>query len=153
AEEQPSAPALSLDEKLSALEGKVDGLQESYLETKTTVDALNRLKFSGYIQGRFEWHDDSIDGVNLQNRPATTTRFLVRRGRLKATYAGTLAEFILQIDATGSGVELKDAEATLIEPWTGENIRLTVGQFKWPFGFEVLQSSSVREMPERSLVI
>jgi len=32
-------------------------------------------------------------------------------------------------------------------------LHFTVGQFKWPFGYEILQSSSVREMPERSLVI
>jgi len=35
-------------------------------------------------------------------------------------------------------------------PW---ELKLTLGQFKAPFGFEVLQSSGDREMPERSFMI
>ena len=114
---------------------------------------LNKIQLSGYVQGRFEWHEDSLDGVNSLGKPITTTQFLVRRGRLKAVYSGELMEGVIQIDATGSGVSLKDAEATFIEPWSGLNLRFTVGQFKYPFGQEILQSSSVREMPERSRII
>src|SRR6185503_7851265 len=72
---------------------------------------------------------------------------------LKTVYEGTNAEYLLQIDAVGDGVTLKDAEATFVDTWTPFNFRLTMGQFKWPFGYEVLQSSGDREMPERSLVI
>src|SRR6185369_15157895 len=80
-------------------------------------------------------------------------RFLVRRGRLKTVYAGENAEYLLQIDATGEGVTLKDAEATFIDTWSPLGIRFTLGQFKVPFGYEVLQSSADREMPERARVI
>lgn len=128
--------------------GEVEGLQESVTELKNSVDPLTKIKFSGYIQGRYEYHQDSKDIGS-----GVTSQFLVRRGRLKAVYSGTNAEFLLQTDATGSGVSLKDAEATFIEPWTGLGLRLTAGQFKWPFGYEVLQSSGDRENPERSLVI
>src|SRR6185503_20628090 len=72
---------------------------------------------------------------------------------LKTVYEGTNAEYLLQIDAVGDGVTLKDAEATFVDTWTPFNFRLTMGQFKWPFGYEVLQSSGDREMPERSLMI
>ena len=86
---------------------------------------------------------------------------MVRRGRLKATYVGDLSEYVLQIDATGDGVVLRDAEASFLltndNPWipsaTPWELKLTLGQFKVPFGFEVLQSSSDREMMERAAVI
>ena len=90
-----------------------------------------------------------------------TNRFYVRRGRLKTTYVGTLSEYVLQFDATGDGLALRDAEAsfhiTNENPWfpsaTEWELKLTMGQFKIPFGFEVLQSSSDREMMERAAVI
>jgi len=141
------------DERLTKLEGKADDASTSISELKAITDQLQKIKFSGYVQGRFEWHQDSQDGVTSAGKPANTTDFLVRRGRLKAVYNGKNSEYLLQIDATPSGVVLKDAEATLIEPWTGLHMRVTAGQFKWPFGYEVLQSSSVREMPERTRMI
>ena len=97
--------------------------------------------------------DDSVSGVDSSGRVTNFDRFLVRRGRLKATYAGDNAEYMLQIDATGDGVVLRDAEATFVDTWTPLGLRLTMGQFKVPFGYEVLQSSSDREMPERARVI
>ena len=163
----PVAPAEhaspTVDEKLGTVEGKLDGVEESLAATRSTVDGLSKLKFSGYIQGRYEYHGDSVNGVTSTGTPANTNQFLVRRGRLKATYSGTNAEYMLEIDATGSssvsgallkdGVVLKDAEATFVDTWSPFGLRLTVGQFKWPFGYEILQSSGAREMPERSLVI
>ena len=66
-----------------------------------------------------------------------------------------------RFDATGDGVALRDAEAsfhlTNENPWfpsaTQWELKLTMGQFKVPFGFEVLQSSGDRELPERTAVI
>lgn len=143
----------ALEEKVAAVEGKTESLGEQLTALQPVVDALAKIKLSGYIQGRYENRQDSIDGLNAAGKPGTTSQFLVRRGRLKSTYAGQYAEFMLQLDAASSGVSLKDAEATLIEPWTGLGLRLTAGQFKWPFGYEVLQSSGNREMPERARVI
>jgi hypothetical protein len=148
---EPAAP--TLEERVGAVEGKVDGLDESLAGTRSIADRLNKIKVSGYIQGRFEERANSANGVNAAGRPVTTNQFLVRRGRLKTTYDGTNAEYMLQIDATGSGVVLKDAEATFVDTWSPFGFRLTLGQFKWPFGYEILQSSGDREMPERSLVI
>ena len=60
---------------------------------------------------------------------------------------------MLQIDAVPAGVTLKDAEATLFIPGTKQQLSLTLGQMKWPFGYEGPQSSSDREFPERSRVV
>jgi Phosphate-selective porin O and P len=138
---------------LSDVSAKVDGLEEAFNGTKATVDGLSKLKISGYVQGRLELHEISKAGVDDAGKPLIFDRFYVRRGRLKALYSGTNAEYMLQIDATGDGVVLKDAEASIVDSWTPFNFKLTVGQFKVPFGYEVLQSSGDREMPERSLYI
>jgi hypothetical protein len=148
---EPAAP--SLNERMSEVEGKVDGMNEQLLATSSTVSGLAKLKFSGYLQGRYELRNDSVSGLDAQGRVTNFDRFSVRRARLKATYAGENAEYVLQIDATGDGVALRDAEATFVDTWSPLGLRVTVGQFKVPFGYEVLQSSGDREMPERSRVI
>ncbi len=152
ADSAPS-PGPSVEDRLGTVEGKVEGIDESLAAANSTVGSLAKLKVSGYIQGRYENRETSVNGLTSAGRPATTDQFLVRRARLKSTYAGTNSEFVLQLDATGAGVTLKDAEATFVDTWSPLGLRLTVGQFKWSFGYEVLQSSGEREMPERSSVI
>lgn len=105
--------------------------------------AEDKLKLSGYVQARYTYEQGDPD----------SSQFGVRRGRLKASYANEWSRYVLQVDATPSGVSLKDAEATFIEPWTGRKTSLTLGQTKLPFGFEAPQSSSAREFPERSRVV
>lgn len=140
--------------KLEALEAKVGGLSEAQAATDATVNGLKKIKLSGYIQGRYEHSETSSNGLKSDGKTvANSDRFLVRRARLKTVYEGKNAEYLLQIDATGDGVTLKDAEATLVDTWTPLNLRLTVGQFKVPFGYELLQSSGDREMPERSAIV
>ncbi|MGA9520211.1 MAG: porin [Myxococcaceae bacterium] len=107
---------------------------------------LERLELSGYIQARYV-----VDQQSTVENPLD--RFFVRRGRLKATYDADWSKYVLQIDASSSGLSLKDAEVHLIEPWTPYKLELAIGQMKWPFGFEVMESSSVREFPERSRVV
>ncbi|MES1172416.1 MAG: porin [Bacteroidota bacterium] len=148
---EPAPP--TVEDRLGTAEGKLEGMDESLAAVRSTADKLSKIKVSGYLQGRFESRANSLNGVNSSGRPQTTNQFLVRRGRLKTTYDGTNAEFMLQIDAASTGVTLKDAEATFVDTWSPFGLRLTLGQFKWTFGYEVLQSSGDREMPERSLVI
>lgn len=144
--ETPAAP--SVDERVTTTEGKVAALEEQNIETKSDLSALKKLKFSGYVQARYQ-AQQSLDETGTGG----FNRFLIRRGRLKATYTGDLAQYMLQIDATTSGVALKDAEATLFIPGTKQNLSLTLGQTKWPFGYEGPQSSGEREFPERTLVV
>jgi hypothetical protein len=157
-----------LEDRMRDLEGKLEGVTEPFPAMQSDIAGLKRLKISGYLQGRYEWHDDADYGLevdaNGRARQRGTNRFLVRRGRLKTTYAGVLSEYVLQIDVTGASPEpvtLKDAEAsfhmTNESSWfpspTKWEFKLTIGQFKVPFGFEVLQSSGDRELPERTAVI
>ena len=138
------APTKSLDD----VAAEVDGLQETLTELKNTVDPLGKMKISGYIQARYEYHQDSADiGTGVSNS------FGVRRGRVKFTYTGTHMEYMFQPDISSAGAVLRDAEATFVEPWTGLGLRLTMGQFKLPFGHQLVESSSERELPERIRLI
>jgi hypothetical protein len=122
---------------------------ETLVEMKNVLDALGKLKISGYLQAQYVQDERSTDdlGKNLD-------QFSVRRARVKFTYQATkTAKFVLQPDITSSGVTLKDGYVELTEPWTTWKHTLTAGQFNWPFGYEIMYSSSMREVPERSRVV
>jgi hypothetical protein len=146
-EKTPVGPTLEeLAEKLAALE-------EAQRKQTSRSDALSRLRISGYIQPQYV-HDESsvneLSGTSTRNRD----QFSVRRGRVKFTYQATpTSRFVLQPDVSSSGASLKDGYVDLIEPWTSWKHTVTAGQFIWPFGFELQNSSSSREMPERARVI
>lgn len=159
------APGLSVDpegavfaREYETLKGSLESLNESFLETRTTVDKLNKLKISGYVQAQWQYADSagqpSIAGGNFA--AGADQRFMVRRGRLKAAYdtrtlQALTSRFVLQIDVVPGGVTLKDAYVSLYEPWLGI-FSYTMGVFDRPFGFEISYSSSSRESPERSRV-
>ena len=131
----------------------MESLNESYLETKSTVDKLAKIKVSGYIQAQWQYADSngqpSIAGGNF--RPPTKQRFQLRRGRLKTPYEAATSKYVLQFDVAQTGLAIKDAYATIIEPWL-KTFSATMGVFDRPFGFEISYSSSSRESPERSRV-
>ena len=159
------------DEKLSTLEGKVDGLNEDYLATKSTVDGLSKLKFGGYIQAQWQQTGDfglvdSTSPADTVNNAAfngggsptvaggsfpgqTNQRFQIRRARLKATYSGLDSKYVLEIDALPSGISVKDIYVQLTEPWL-KTFSLTMGNMDMPFGYEIGYSSGAMESPERS---
>lgn len=127
---------------------------EAFTELKNVVDALNRLKVTGYIQAQYV--NDEASANELSGPAATRNRdqFSIRRGRVKFTYQfSPTSRFVIQPDITTSGVVLKDGYVELTEPWTSWKHTLTAGQFNWPFGFEIMYSSSLREVPERSRVV
>jgi len=140
----------------AALQGKVDGLDERMATVESDVAGLKKFKFSGYIQARYELHDDSADKYSMAKSGATPSDlnkdyFYIRRGRLKLTYEGSkYYQAILQIDAAKASIVLKDAEGRLMLPLGQTLLTLDMGQFKWPFGWELVRSSSDREMPERT---
>lgn len=147
------------DEEASNLLGRVDALNESYLETKATVDKLSKIKVSGYVQAQWQYADSvgiqSVAGGNFPVRNATSAgsqqRFQVRRGRLKVAHESATSRYVLQMDVVPAGVSLKDAYVTLMEPWL-KTFSYTMGVFDRPFGFEISYSSSSRESPERARV-
>ena len=52
AEEDPPA-----EPTVTELAGKIDAITEAFTEAKNTIDALNRLRLSGYIQAQY-LHDE-----------------------------------------------------------------------------------------------
>ncbi len=150
-EDSTQAKSEELKAKIEELKGQVEGLNESYLETKATVDALKKIKLSGYIQAQFQ--SAEIDGISSFSGGNFSTgihnRFLVRRGRLKVTYDNDITNYVVQIDATEKGLGLKDAYVLFKEPWL-KSFGVKAGIFDRPFGFEISYSSSSREAPERS---
>jgi hypothetical protein len=152
--EAPAAEEESkIEEEIATIKGKVDSIEEQYSETKTSVLSLQRLKMSGYVQGRFQYAENSRGGLDAAGSPRVKDQFSIRRGRLKAQYEAPWSRFVLQVDVTPKGVALKDAEAWLVEQWTKTHYSLVLGQTKWPFGHEIVQSSGEREFPERTRVV
>lgn len=148
--QSPEDPAPTVEE----LEGKIDSLTEAFNESRNVLEALGKLKISGYLQAQYLHNERSIDETTAVTATRNLDQFSIRRGRVKFAYQTTpTSRFVLQPDITSSGVTLKDGYVELIEPWTKWHHTLTAGQFNWPFGFEIMYSSSSREMPERSLVM
>ncbi len=149
----------TVEEGLANVKGALDGLNETFLETKTTVDKLAKIKLSGYIQAQWQYADSvgiqSVAGGNFPAKSATAVgsreRFMVRRGRLKTSYETPTSKYVLQLDAVPTGVSIKDAYLTVMEPWLN-TFSYTMGVFDRPFGYEISYSSSSRESPERSRV-
>lgn len=155
AQDGNGAPAVTQEEALGNLKGQVEGLNESYLETKATVDKLARLKVSGYIQAQWQHADTNGPAAGAfagGGFPADADqRLQLRRVRLKTTYDAKTSKYVLELEARPSGVGLKDAEVILAEPWL-KTFSLTLGLMDRPFGFEIPYSSSAHEAPERTRV-
>jgi len=146
--------AWSQEEQSAAIKQSADTLNAKIENVKTDLELLKKLKITGYIQAQWQLADTAgqlspfSGGAFPKN---SDNRFMVRRGRLKATYEGKLSTFVLQIDATQNGVVLKDAYVNFKDPWL-QMFTLQAGVFDRPFGYEVHYSSSMRESPERARI-
>jgi len=139
-------------EELEELKSVVEGERESAMEYRGYVDALRKIKISGYMQTQFRLTD--LNGGTAQfsggNFPANTNKmFQVRRARLKIAYDNVLTQFVVELDAIQTGVTMKDAYLSVIEPWT-QSFGFQMGVFYRPFGYEMSFSSGSRETPEQS---
>ena len=146
----------SLTEKVGQMGDEFEGVKERLSVAESDILGLKKFKMSGYVQARYEYHDDAISSpakgtgsTASDNQGKLLNRFLVRRGRIKATYrANPNALGVVYFDGSASGVSLKEAYVTLTEPHS--QLNFTLGQFNWLFGYEVSFSSSKREFPERA---
>lgn len=141
--------------RIYALEAKVAALEAASQSNQAALATAGKLKFSGYVQGRHEWHQGATNGISYTSdgkaTVTNTNRFLLRHAYLTTHYTGTNAEYFVQLDANNrDGVAFKDAHATFVDTWTPLHLRVSVGQFRYPFGYEALQSDADREMPERA---
>lgn len=143
--------------ELEEVKGAVQGLSESAMEYRGFVDALRKIKVSGYVQTQWRSTDLMNTAYPIGNFSGgqfggnVKNVFQVRRGRVKVTYDNVITQFVVQIDAIQTGVVLKDAYLSVTEPWTN-SFGLQAGVFDRPFGYEISYSSSSRETPERSRV-
>jgi hypothetical protein len=142
-------------EELEEVKGALQGVSESAAEYRGYVDALRKIKITGYLQPQWRFTDlvntvYPIGAVSGGQFPANVKNiFQVRRGRVKVTYDNVLTQFVLQVDAIQTGFTTKDAYLMVTEPWT-KSFGLQMGIFDRPFGYEISYSSSSRETPERS---
>ena len=147
---QEAAPAPDV----AALEGKIASLEEQVAEMKSDVSGLKRLKLSGYVQARYAWQEATDYNASPDAAPSQTN-FFIRRGRLKAAYDAGWSQYVLQIDATPSGVSIKEGYATVKLPKIGalSGLAIDAGLQLFPFGYEVLvRSSSDLDLLERARV-
>jgi hypothetical protein len=140
---------------LEEVKERVEGMNESLTEMRGILDALKKIKVSGYLLSQFRYTDLINQAYPIGNFsggsfPANTkNQFQIREGRFKLTYDNTLTQAVFQIDIAPSGVTVKDAYLSLTEPWL-QSFGMQVGIFDRPFGYEISFSSSARESAERS---
>jgi phosphate-selective porin len=130
---------------------KDDTLKQTVNQLKTEVNQMKNLKISGWVQTQFQ-HAESkgaktFDGGDFL--PLSDNRFMLRRARVKFTYTSGLFQGVMQLNATERGVNLVESFGKITDPWT-KSVILTTGVMNRPFGFEIQQSSSDRETPERA---
>jgi hypothetical protein len=117
------------------------------------------LGLTGFVQADVAFRQSSEDQINTSTGdPLNEDRFLIRRARLKATLDRTYVAGALELDGNtvrGPTARIAGAEASLKLPGgAGDGapplIMLTIGLFKIPFGFEVIESDRDRLFLERS---
>jgi len=135
------------NEKIDATAGKLSGLEEAYLETKSTVAGLAKLKVGGFVQFQYAYAEDtSFSGGYSQKQGAWS----MRRARIKFTYdAGNGALAVWQPNFLESKFETKDAYFQYTEQYL-KSIWIRGGIQDIPFGYEIGYSSSAIENIERS---
>ena len=134
----------TVNEKLSEVNDKVNGLLERIATDEADLQKLTKIKVSGYIQAQFQnFENPSIQPDNYWN---------IRRARVKFTYEmPNGVKFVLQPDFTPGNLSIKDAYGIIGGSWM-KNFSLWAGKFNRP-NYEVEYSSSQREVMERSLLI
>ena len=101
-----------------------DTTQSTIAKLYQDMESLKKLKISGYVQAQYQIADSAgIKSYAGGDFPAfDDKRFMVRRGRLKATWTNSHSQFVFQVDATEAGtVTLKDAYFKYTDPFNNNN--------------------------------
>ncbi len=118
------------------------------------------LRLSGYVQA--DWvlarqsSSDELDPATRQ--PLNQDRFLLRRGHIRVDAERGYVTSAVEIDAnTVAGPALRPVVANVSARWPGRARRgeeayavATMGLFKTPFGYELLELDNVRPFLERA---
>jgi phosphate-selective porin len=141
-------------------ETPLDTLTRSVSNLLDENSKSKRLKITGYLQPQYQYIDSagapSYAGGDFATTSGTITspyysRFMMRRGRFKFTYTHENVEYLCNIDATERGLNMRETFVKVSDPWKNV-LSITVGLLQDQFGFELTQSSGVRETPERARV-
>jgi hypothetical protein len=115
------------------------------------------LSLTGFIQAdAVLWRQSSVDEVSPAGDPLNENRFMVRRARLRVEADYRIVSGAIEFDGNtvrGYQARLIGAEASV--KWPSPRVglpylQLTIGSFKTPFGYEVIQSDRDRLFLERS---
>jgi hypothetical protein len=117
------------------------------------------VEITGYAQVEYQSHADSEDQL-LQgsNTTLNQNRFLIRRARLTAKRAWEYTSLELELDGntvSGPSFGLYRAEASVYYRPDKEKppfVQLTLGQFRLPFGAELVELPAQRWFTERTLL-
>ena len=145
-------------EEVIALREKLEKAQAA-LKKPPVSTAHPGVGLTGYLQADWAlWRQSSEDEINPSTlAPVNEERFMIRRARLKTTIDREYVAGALELDGNtvnGTTARLVNAEASFKLP--GEEgapvplLMATIGLFKIPFGFEILQSDRDRIFLERS---
>lgn len=143
-----------LERRVRAAEATI----ERQAEQPGVASSRTGLSLGGFVQADEAFRQSSQDQINPSTgAPLNQDRTSIRRARLRATLDRTFVAGALELDGNtvrGATARLIGAEASLRWPApTAQDpslVMFTVGLFKTPFGFEVLQSDRDRLFLERS---
>jgi hypothetical protein len=143
------------DGKITSLEEAVNDPEGTVQATAATVAKMGKTTIDGYLQARWESRSDGKDNLLPGGTLANQNNFYIRENRIRIRHTfKDNNQMVFQVDAAkGNNVVIKDSYVTTpLMRARSLDIPLTLwaGQFNIPFGFEIQQSSSEREFPERS---
>lgn len=154
--------------KRRALQRRLDTLEALQDEMATTLrraangpppvsSARTPVRLSGFVHADYGVRQSSVDQLSPSSAPLNEDRFNIRRARLRAAIEGTYVAGAVEFDGNtnrGATARILGAEASLRWPGATSHdpplLMATIGSFKIPFGFEVLQSDRDRLFLERS---
>jgi len=143
---------------IEALKEQVATLARQRAEEPPAVRAARwGLGLTGFVQADVAFRRSSEDQINPSTGdPLNEDRFMIRRARLKATLDRTYVAGVFELDGNtvrGPAARIASAEASLRLPGAEGApplIMATIGLFKIPFGYEVVESDRDRLFLERS---
>ncbi|OFY82375.1 MAG: hypothetical protein A3F72_15880 [Bacteroidetes bacterium RIFCSPLOWO2_12_FULL_35_15] len=137
-----------------APENPLDTLARSLQNIADDLNKLKRLKITGYIQPQYQYIDSagapSVAGGDFINGTGKYySRVMMRRGRFKFTYDYKNVRLMINTDVTEKGLFMRETYIKITDTWL-KMFSLSAGLLQDQFGFELTQSSSERETPERA---
>lgn len=145
-----SAPVVISEQE----ESPIDTLTRAVASLMDDNMKAKRLKITGYVQPQYQYIDSagaqSFAGGDFKNGTSNYfSRFTMRRGRFKFTYNYNNVMLMVNIDATEKTLAMRETYAKITDSrWN--MFSLTAGLLQAQFGYELNQSSSERETPERA---